>query len=110
VDDNKRVPPDMWLGYRAQHRFRGPDCLCPLLRTTNQELPSTEAKILLKGSGEYIGEYVAECPNGRCGYFGQLPVTCCDEKLIARRKSSTFGTKIRLVRDSGEGLCSEVSQ
>ena len=40
---------------------------------TNQEPPFTEATILLKGSGDHIGEYIAECPNGRCGYFGQLP-------------------------------------
>ena len=74
MNDNKRVTPDMWLEYRGQHKFQGPDCLCPLLRTTNEELPLTEAKIRLKNSGDHVGEYVAECPNGRCGYFGQWPV------------------------------------
>jgi hypothetical protein len=106
VDNNKRVTPDMWLEYRARHKFQGPDCLCPLLRTTNQEPPFTEAKILLKGSGDHIGEYIAECPNGRCGYFGQLPVAF--QKSITRRRNSFFGTKICLVWDSGEGLYPEV--
>ena len=79
MDNNSRVTPDMWLEYRARHIFQGPHCLCPLLRTTNQEPPFTEATILLKGSGDHIGEYIAECPNGRCGYFGQLPVAFQDE-------------------------------
>ena len=74
VDGNKRVVPDKWLEYRKRHKFRGPNCLCPLLRTINEEPPFTEAKIVLKESGDNIGEYIAECPNGRCEYFGQLPV------------------------------------
>jgi hypothetical protein len=51
VDGNKRVTPDMWLEYRARHKFQGLHCLCPLLRTTNEEPPFTEAKILLKAQG-----------------------------------------------------------
>ena len=74
VDGNKRVTPDMWLEYRARHKFQGLHCLCPLLRTWNEDPPSTEAEILLKGSGDYIGQYIAECPNGRCEYFGQYCV------------------------------------
>ena len=72
VDGNKRVTPDMWLEYRALHKFQGPNCLCPLLRPTYEETPFTEAEILLKGSGDHIGEYIAECPNGCCEYFGQF--------------------------------------
>jgi hypothetical protein len=84
VDNNKRVTPDMWLEYRARHKFQGPDCLCPLLWTANQEPPFMEAKILLKGSGDHIGEYIAECPNGHCRYFGQLPVAFQDKESIMR--------------------------
>jgi hypothetical protein len=73
VDGSKRVTPDKWLEYRTQHKFQWLHCLCPLLRTTGEEPPFTEAKILLKDSGDHIGEYVAECPNGRCEYLGQLP-------------------------------------
>jgi hypothetical protein len=75
VDGGIRVPPDHWLEYRKKQKFRGPDCLCPLLRTNDSEEPSsTEAHIVLKESGDHIGEYIAECPNGLCEYFGQL---CC---------------------------------
>lgn len=73
VDGNKRVTPDMWPEYRVRHKFQGLRCLCPLLRTRSEEPSSTEAEILLMGSGDHIGEYVAECRNGRCEYFGQ----CC---------------------------------
>jgi hypothetical protein len=86
VDGNKRVTPDMWLDYRARHKFQGLHCLCPLLRTTDEETLFTEAKIRLKGSGDHIGEYVAECPNGRCEYLGQLPVAFQDTESLTRRK------------------------
>ena len=86
MDNNKRVAPDMWPVYRATHKFQGPDCLCPLLQTTTQKPPFTEAKILLEGSGDHIGEYIAECPNGRCGYFGQLHVAFQDKGLIETKK------------------------
>jgi hypothetical protein len=76
VDGGIRVPPDHWLDHRKKQKFRGPNCLCPLLRTTNEEPSLTEAQIMLKESGDHIGEYIAECPNGRCEYFGQLPVAC----------------------------------
>jgi hypothetical protein len=86
VDGNKRVTPDMWLEYRAQHKFQWLHCLCPLLRTTDEEPHFTEAEILLKGSGDRIEEYIAECPNGRCEYFGQLPVAFQKKKSLTRRK------------------------
>ena len=73
MDGNKHVTLDMWLEYRTQNKFQGPNCLCPVLWMTNEEPPFIEAEILLKGSGDHIGEYVAECPNGCCKYFGQ----CC---------------------------------
>ena len=86
VDDGKRVPPDMWLEYRVQNKFQGPHCLCPLLQTINEDPHPTEAEIVLKGSGDYVGEYIAECPNRRCGYFGQFPVAFQDEESVTRRK------------------------
>ena len=86
VDDGKRVPPDMWLEYRVQNKFQGPHCLCPLLRMINEDPRPTEAEIVLKGSGDYVGEYIAECPNRRCGYFGQFPVAFQDEESVTRRK------------------------
>jgi hypothetical protein len=70
------MPPDHWLVHRKKQGFRGPNCLCPLLRTTNEESSLTEAQIVLKESGDHIGQYIAECPNGRCEYFGELPVAC----------------------------------
>lgn len=79
VDGGIRVPPDLWLDHRKKQKFRGPNCLCPLLRTTNKEPPLTEARIVLEESGEHIGQYIAECPNGLCEYFGQLPVAFLDK-------------------------------
>ena len=79
VDGSTRVPPDCWLEHRKKQKFRGPNCLCPLLQRTNEEPSFTEAQIVLKKSGYHIGEYVAECPNGLCEYFGQLPVAFLDK-------------------------------
>ena len=80
MNGNIRVPPDHWFEHRKKQKFLGPNCLCPLLQTTNEEPPSTEAQIVLKESGDHIGEYIAECPNGRCEYFGQLPVAVFPDK------------------------------
>ena len=107
MDDSKRVTPDKWLEYRTRHKFQGLHCLCPLLQTTDDEPPFTEAKVLLKDSGDHIGEYVAECPNGRCGYLGQLTVAFQDKESLTRRKKSFFGTKVYLIWHSGENLCSK---
>lgn len=72
VDEGKRVEPSMLLEYREQHHFQTPLCLCPLLRTLTEEPTITETAILEKRSGTHIGEYVAECKSGRCGYFGEF--------------------------------------
>ena len=77
---------DTWLEYHMQHEFKGLHCLCPLLWTTDEELPFTEAKILLKDSGDHVGEYIAECPNGHCEYLGQLPVAFQDKESLMRRE------------------------
>ena len=76
VDGGICMPPDHWLDHRKMQKFQGPNCLYPLLWTTNEEKPLMEAQIVLKESGDHIGEYITECPNGRCKYFGQLPVAC----------------------------------
>jgi hypothetical protein len=107
VDGNKRVTPDMWLEYRAQHKFQGPHCLCPLIRTTDQKPPFTEANILLERSGDHIGEYIAECPNRRCDYFGQFPVPSPDKESLTIRKISSLGTKVCIIWHTFEDLCSE---
>ena len=86
MDGGKRVTPDMWLEYCMRHRFEGLHCLCLLLQTTNEDPPFTEAKILLKDSGDCIGEYIAECLNGRCGYNGQLSVVFQDKESLMRQK------------------------
>ena len=104
MDGNKRVTPDRWLEYRAGHEFQGPHCLCPLLRTTDEEPPFTEAVILLKDLGDHFGEYIAECPNGRCEYFGQLSVVFQDKEGIVNENSS-LRTKVYTVWHSGEDLC-----
>ena len=107
MEEFKRVTPDIWLEYRARHKFQGLHCLCPLLRMKDEEPPFTEAKILLKGSGDHIGEYIAECPNGRCEYFGQLPVAFPDKESLTRQRKSSFGTKVCIIWHSGEDLCSD---
>ena len=39
-----------------------------------------------QGLRDHIGEYVAECPNGRCEYLGQLPVAFQDKESLTRRE------------------------
>ena len=84
MNGSKCVMPDMWLEYRMRHKFKGLHCLWPLLQMTDEELPFTEAKILLKDSGDHVTEYVAECPNGCCEYLGQLPVAFQDKASLMR--------------------------
>ena len=72
---------------------------------TDEELPFTEAKILLKDSGDHIGEYVAECTNGCCEYLGQLPVAFQNKESLMRQEKNSFSrTK---VQHSGEDSCSK---
>jgi len=109
VDDGGiRMPPDHWLVHRKKQGFRGPNCLCPLLRTTNEESSLTEAQIVLKESGDHIGQYIAECPNGRCEYFGELPVACV--ALIVYeilKKNSSLGPKVCFIWHSRKEICAE---
>ena len=103
MNGSKHVMPDTWLEYCMRHEFKGLHCLCPLLQTTDEEHLFTEAKILLKDSGDYIREYVTECPNGRCEYLGQLPVAFQDkeslmrqEKIVSLNKSTAFQRRLML--------------
>ena len=84
MNGGKCVMLDTWLENCMRHKFKGLHCLCPLLRTTDEELPFTEAKILLKDPGDHVGEYVAECLNGHCEYLGQLPVAFQDKESLKR--------------------------
>ena len=109
MDDRKRVSPDMWLEYRTRHIFQGLHCLCPLLWTTDQEPPYTEAKVLLKDSGDHIGEYVADCPNGYCKYLGQLPVAFqVKESLTRRKKKFLWNRSIPCMAFQGKLMLQEV--
>jgi len=109
VDGSVRVPPDRWPELRRKQKFRGPNCLCPLLRTTNEEPPLTEAQIVLKESGDHIGEFIAECPNGRCGYLGRLPVAFQDneslmiQKIVPlERKYALYGIPVKAYAPRGK--------
>ena len=57
VDGGIHVPPDHWLDHCKTQKFQGPHCLCPLLWMT-EEQPLMEAQIVLKESGDHIGEYI----------------------------------------------------
>ena len=62
-----RLTPDQLLGYRETHAFHAPCCLCASL---DPDHGYTETTIVVKNSGEFVGEYVAECVLNVCGYLG----------------------------------------
>ena len=50
---------------------------------------------------EIIGmksEYIAKCPNARCGYYGQLPVVFQDNESIMKQKIVHLEQKYPLYR------------
>ena len=58
VDGSIHVPPDHWLDHRKMQKFWGPNCLCPLLWTTDEEQPLTEAQNRAQGvRGSHQGIY-----------------------------------------------------
>ena len=61
-----RLTPDQLLGYRETHVFHAPCCLCESL----DDHGYTETTIVVKNSGEFVREYVAECMLNVCGYLG----------------------------------------
>jgi hypothetical protein len=64
----ERVTPSDLEGHRVSHRFRGPCCLCPMLRGDDD---FTEAALVLVTRGRLSGEYIAKCARNICGYFGK---------------------------------------
>lgn len=62
-----RLTPDQLLQHRQTHAFKAPCCLC----SVNPDLGYTETVIVVCKSGEFTGEYVAECALGVCGYMGE---------------------------------------
>jgi hypothetical protein len=71
VEGERRVTPDALRSYRKTQNFLGPCCLCPLLGIGRGiEHKFVEAAIHIPHYGRYVGEYVAECINSRCGYIG----------------------------------------
>jgi hypothetical protein len=73
-----RVSPDEWRVFRENHEFLNPCCLCPLFERQGKDSRYTEAAIYLPLSGQYKGEWVAECAKGRCGYLGRLSFPLID--------------------------------
>jgi hypothetical protein len=65
----ERVTPSDLRDHRLSHKFLGPCCMCPLL--TEGGSTFKEAAIFAMPSGCFVGEYVAECADGKCGYFGK---------------------------------------
>jgi hypothetical protein len=64
-DDGERVAPSDLLEYRRLHNFQGPTCLCVTENSGN------EAAIFISTEDESLGEYVAACASGNCGYWGE---------------------------------------
>lgn len=69
-DGEKRVEPSSLEDYRRTHEFLGPCCLCPLFEPEGRTI-FTEASLCIAPSGQFCGEYVAQCAKGACGYLGK---------------------------------------
>jgi hypothetical protein len=68
-DAEQRVTPSCLTAYRLSHDFRAPSCLCSVL--SSDDTAYTETAIFKAFTGEFIGEYMAGCAEGRCGYLGE---------------------------------------
>lgn len=66
----RRIPPEEFYPYRANHLFQFPRCFC----AANSEVNGVhnETTIYIASSGGYRGEYVARCSHLACGYLGEL--------------------------------------
>jgi len=60
--------PEGLSNYRASHHFRNPCCLCAALSDNDVY---TEAAIFRAFEGEFIGEFMAGCAEGTCGYLSK---------------------------------------
>ena len=65
----ERITPSDLRDHRRSHKFLGPCCVCPLI--ADDQTAFKEAAIFAVASGRFVGEYVAECAESRCGYFGK---------------------------------------
>jgi hypothetical protein len=71
---NCRVAPSDLEGYRRANEIRNPCCLCAYI----DNVPFTESRVHMSmlGSSAILlgseGRFVAECAQGRCGYYGQF--------------------------------------
>jgi hypothetical protein len=80
VDNHGRVVPSSLREYRRSHEFLGPCCLCPLFARNAETRVFTEAAMFVAPSGQFSGEYVAQCAKGECGYLGQLAFELCTDE------------------------------
>ena len=71
-EQGQRVTPSDLAAHRLSHRFLGPRCLCMLENYSRGS--HKEAVIVILTRGPHVGEYVARCATGRCGYFGKLTI------------------------------------
>ena len=69
-DQGRRITPSDLAAHRLSHQFLGPRCLCMLANYPHGGHKETATVVLTRGP--YVGEYVARCATGRCGYFGEL--------------------------------------
>ncbi|KAJ3517390.1 hypothetical protein NMY22_g13978 [Coprinellus aureogranulatus] len=75
--DGRRVPPDELEQHRREYYFRAPCCLCAsttdnttlYAESTFQLLESVNPVHDIPRNRPFIGEYIAECATGTCGYF-----------------------------------------
>jgi hypothetical protein len=70
----ERVSPSELSDHRQSHRFFGPACICPAIApaSRNGGTGFIETAIFVATSGPYVGQYIAACARGRCGYLGEL--------------------------------------
>jgi hypothetical protein len=69
-EEGKRVTPSDLQDHRITHAFKGPCCLCAA--PGNIGIEYSESAIYEAALGEYLGEYVAGCATGRCGYLSEF--------------------------------------
>jgi hypothetical protein len=66
-----RVTPSNLREYRGLYDFQGPTCMCASQGTADDG--GAEAAIFMSTMGDSVGEYVAACASGKCGYWGERP-------------------------------------
>ncbi|KAF6749784.1 hypothetical protein DFP72DRAFT_852347 [Ephemerocybe angulata] len=90
LEDGQLVPTDEMEQHRLEYYFKGPSCVCAyklgveytetkirLIESVN----SNEEKIWYR---PFVGEYIAECARGVCGYFVVLERFYSDKNLLVK--------------------------